>query len=242
MDNNKSTQKLLHFFFWCHDEASAFLARHLFGVKRGILIIAHLALFGLFFPEMRKDFGEMAATLLIGILFLSPVSKILHMRLLLQMMSLRRELGITMAYLASVHVIGFLIDPQWLTLLTDPYLQGGVWAIDPAYLFGISAYLLTLPLLLTSNALAQRSLGKNWKLLHRIVYAVFIFTILHRMLIRGGIDPGGVFQAIVLASAYILAKILAWKNFLPPLQKSIDFFAFRYREYTVIRKAPETLS
>lgn len=238
MDNTSNVQKALLFLFWCHDEASSFLTRHLFVIKRLILVVAHLSLFGLFFPEMRKDFGSMAEVLLFGILFLSPLSKIFRMRLLLQMMSLRRELGIFMAYLVTVHVTGFFIDPQWLVLLTEPYLKGGVWALDPGLLFGIAAYLLTLPLLLTSNAFAQRSLGKYWKPLHRIVYVVFVFTVMHHMLIRGRVDPGSLFQAAVLILAYISVKILAWKSFLPPLQRSIDFVATRYREYGLSQKAP----
>ncbi|MFZ3031809.1 MAG: ferric reductase-like transmembrane domain-containing protein [Candidatus Moraniibacteriota bacterium] len=222
--------------FWWHDWASTFLAKHLFGVKRCILIVAHLSLFGFFFPEMRKDFGELAGNLLIVILFLSPISKILRMRLLLQAMSLRRELGITMAYLATVHGVGFLLDPEWFALFIAPYWRDDFLAIDPAYLFGMGAYVLTLPLLLTSNSLAQRFLGSKWKLLHRLVYALFVLAIFHRFLVRGGADIGEVFQVTFLLASYALAKILAWKNFLPTLQKSIDWVALQYKEYTIARK------
>lgn len=234
--------EILRFFFWCHDEVSVFLARHLFAIKQSILVVAHLSLFGLLFPEMRKDFGEMAEILLLCILFLSPASKIFRTRLLLQMMSLRRELGIFMAYLVTVHVTGFFIDPQWLTLLAESYLKGGVFAIGPGLLFGIVAYFLTLPLLLTSNAFAQRSLGKYWKLLHRSVYAVFVFVIMHKLLISGSIGSGDFVQAVVLIFGYIMAKILAWKNFLPPLRKGIDFVATRYHEYGASQRAGVTLS
>lgn len=223
--------------FWWHDWASAFLAKHLFLVKRSILIVAHLSLLGFFFPEMRKDFGELAGNLLIAILFLSPISKIFRTRLLLQAMSLRRELGITMAYLATVHGLGFWLDPEWSALFIAPYWQNDFFAIDPAYLLGIGAYVLTLPLLLTSNSLAQRFLGGNrWKLLHRLVYVLFVFVIMHRFLVRGGADIGEILQVAVLLSSYGLAKILAWKNFLSPLQKSIDWVALRYKEYTIARK------
>lgn len=218
--------------FRVHDVLSAFLARHLFAVKRGLLIVAHLSLFGFFFPELRRDFGETAAHVLLVILFLSPLSKIFRTRLLLQMMSLRRELGILMAYLATVHGLGYLIvDPKFFETFFAPYLFGNVLGIEPAFLLGAAAYALTLPLLLTSNNLATKYLGSNWKRLHRIVYAVFAFAVLHRMLIKGA-DASAIIQSVILVSSYVLAKIVAWKNFLPFLREGIAYVGERYRNYT----------
>ena len=217
--------------FRLHDVLSGFLARHLFGVKRTILVVAHLSLFGFFFPELRKDFGETSAHVLLVILFLSPLSKIFRTKLLLQMMSLRRELGILMAYLATVHGLGFMLDPQFVAAVSQMPSQ-------PLFLvFGFSAYVLTLPLLLTSNNLAQKYLGgKKWKLLHRLVYLVFIFAVLHRMMVKGA-DTSAVAQSVILVSTYVLAKLLAWKNFLPPLVTGIEHVAGRYREYLQQQKA-----
>lgn len=228
--------QILSLGFWLHDWASAFLAKHLFGIKRGMLIVAHLALFGFLFPDLRKSFGEMAAYTLLLILFLSPVSKIFRTRLLLQLMGLRRELGILMAYLATVHGLGYILDPEWFDLLIAPYLKVSLFAINPALLFGATAYLLTLPLLLTSNSWAQRSLGKNWKRLHKIVYVLFVVVLMHRFLIKGG-GTVEFIQLGVLLGSYVLAKLLAWKNFFAPLQKTIDWVALRYREYTLARQS-----
>jgi methionine sulfoxide reductase heme-binding subunit len=228
--------QVLIFFFMLHDLASALLARHLVGIKRFLLIVAHLSLFGFLFPDLRKDFGEMALNLLLVILFLSPASKIFRMRLLLQLMGLRRELGIMMTYLATVHGVGYLLDPQWFALLIAPYLKVSLFAIDPALLFGGTAYLLTLPLLLTSNSLAQRSLGKNWKRLHRVVYVLLVVVLIHRFLIKVG-GVGEAVQSALLLGGYILAKLLAWKNFIMPLQKTLDWVALRYQEYVVARQS-----
>lgn len=213
-----------------HDAASDWLLKHIFAVKRGILVVAHLALFGFFFPELRKDFGELAANLLIVILFLSPLSKIFRMRFLIQLMMLRRELGITMAYLATVHGVGYLLDPLWFETIVAPLLVGEVSGDNLRYVFGIMAYLLTLPLLLTSNALSQRLLGTKWKVLHRTVYLMFAFAILHRFLMK---DETGIaiFEAALLLGSYGLAKALAWKNFLPPLVITIRVVAEDYQRY-----------
>lgn len=220
----------LEFIYRLHDAASGFLVKHVFAVKRGILILAHLSLFGFFFPELRKDFGELAANLLILILFISPLSKIFRMRFLLQLMMLRRELGIMMAYLATVHGVGYLIDPDWYDYIIAPMLAGNFWGEDPRYVFGIAAYVLTLPLLLTSNALAQKYLGTKWKLLHRTVYVMFAFAIIHRFLVKDA-PASVIFEIVLLLGSYGLAKALAWKNFLPPLVTVIRLVAEDYRRF-----------
>jgi|GEM_PF-2988679 len=213
-----------------HDYASDFLMKHVFSVKRTILILAHLTLFGFLFPELRKDFGELAANLLILILFISPLSKIFRMRLLIQLMMLRRELGIMMAYLATVHGVGYLMDPDWADFILSPLRDGSILTSDPRYLFGLTAYLLTLPLLLTSNALAQKYLGPKWKILHRIVYLVFAFAILHRFTVNAS-SPFALFQAFLLIGAYAGAKLLAWRNIFPPLVETIQLVADGYRRF-----------
>ncbi len=228
---------LLRIAYRLHDLASGFLVRHVFSVKRGILVVAHVSLFGFLFPEMRKEFGELAANLLIIILFISPLSKIFRIRLFLQLMMLRRELGIMMGYLATVHGVGYLIDPDWYVFIVAPMLTGNIWGEDPRYVFGLLAYVLTLPLLLTSNALAQKYLGPKWKMLHRTVYLMFAFAIIHRFLIKGA-PAFVIFEIIVLLGSYGLAKVLAWKNFLPPLVTAIRLIAEDYRRY----KAPPSVA
>lgn len=225
-------------FRW-HDFASDFLAKHLFLVKRTLLIVAHLSLFGFLFPDLRKDFGEMAANVLLVILFLSPFSRIFRMRLLAQMMGIRRELGILMAYLATVHGMGYILDPAWFSILIEPYWRTDFLSIEPRLLFGMLAYLLTIPLLLTSNGLALRFLGgKRWKMLHRLVYGIFFAAIFHRLFTRSaaGDDVAAFFQAVVLVSAYLFVKLLAWKNFIAPLRDMIAHVSNRYQAYTLTKK------
>ena len=220
--------------FRMHDVASDFLTQHLFVIKRAMLIVAHMSLFGFLFPELRKEFGQVAASLLMIILFLSPLSRLFRMRLLVQLMGIRRELGILMAYLATVHGLGFLLDPDWFAIFIAPYWQTDVWAIEPQFLFGILAYTLTLPLLFTSNNLAVRFLGgARWKLLHRLVYGLFAVTMFHRFFTKSvsGDALVALIQGMVLVSAYVLAKLLAWKNFIAPLRNSIMLVGARYQTY-----------
>jgi DMSO/TMAO reductase YedYZ heme-binding membrane subunit len=229
---------ILFFIFRLHDFAASWFAQHFRSIKIGLLLIAHLSLFGFFFPELRKTFGELAGNLLIGILFISPISKIVRVRFFLQIMSIRRELGILMAYLATVHAVGYLMDPAWAQGEIFPHYTE--W--QNGYLFGILAYMLTLPLLLTSNTLAQKYLGGTlWKRVHRVVYLMFIFAVLHRFFITtGGNGTVGFafIEAGVLIGSYGLLKILAWRNFIAPLRLTIEWVERKHSEY----KAQKSLS
>lgn len=226
--------------FRAHDRLSAFFSRYLFKIKRTLLIVAHLSLFGLLFPDMRKEFGELAANVLIIILFLSPFAKVFQTRLLIQLMGIRRELGILMAYLATVHGLGYLLDPEWFSVFIGPYVWMDFFAIEPRLILGLGAYLLTLPLLLTSNTLALRFLGgKHWKQLHRLVYGAFALAVFHRFFTRSEswLDVWGLIQAGALIGAYVLMKLLAWRNFIAPLRESIGYVASRYQQYRSEQKA-----
>ncbi len=225
-----------------HDYSSSFLSSHLLLVKRLLLIVAHLALLGFFFPEFRKDFGTLAESMLYALLFLSPVSKILRIRLLLQLMGLRREMGILMGYFATVHGVGYLIDPSWVAIFVVPLMKGLSFPIDPVYLFGMVAYLLTLPLLFTSNTLAQRFLGgRDWKRLHRGVYIVLPLVLLHRFSVGHGLSFWAVLQALSVFALYGMLKVFAWKGVPSFIEKMIDEVAIRYRDFTM-RKKDEVLS
>lgn len=222
----------MNFLFWCHDLASDMLVKHLFTLKKGILVGAHVSLLGLLFPEMRQDFGSVALTMLVGLLFLSPLSQLFRAKLLLQAMALRRELGILMGYLATVHVVGYLIDPDWFDFLITPYWPSDLLAIDLRYQLGFLAYFLTLPLLLTSNAWANRVLGgKNWKRLHRLVYPLLLLALFHKFLRAGEVQLQDTLMPILIFILYIVVKIVANKKSFPPLQKGIAWVALRYQAY-----------
>lgn len=217
--------------FRTHDGLTDFLVKHMVGIKRGLLIVAHLSIFGFFFPELRKDFGSQAINLLYVILFLSPLSQILGIRLLLILMSYRRQLGILMAYLATVHGLGYLLDPLWVQTVLGIQSSPPFSPIDPRYLVGIAAYFLTLPLLLTSNTLSVRLLKQNWKRVHFLVYGVFAFAVLHQFTVgRGFADTGSVIQAILIILFYVLVKFWAHQGLPVPLQKLQESVELKYGE------------
>jgi DMSO/TMAO reductase YedYZ heme-binding membrane subunit len=225
---------ILLFVFAAHDRMLSFLVPRMKAVKILLLMVAHLSLFGIFFSESRKDFGELAGNMLIAILFLSPLSVIIGAPFLRVAMGFRREAGILMAYLAIVHGAGYFLDPIYFDAAILPYLGSDFFAMEPQLLFGIFGIILTFPLLLTSNAFSLRNLGgKNWKRLHMLAYPMFVFVVLHRF--SSGNDGellSGALEAILLIGSYVFLKYLAWKKeSFPLLRKPIDRIAGRYKEY-----------
>jgi sulfoxide reductase heme-binding subunit YedZ len=49
----------------------------------------------------------------------------------------------------------------------------------PYITLGFSAFVLLLPLAITSNQAMVRRLGRNWKTLHQLVYAILLLGVLH---------------------------------------------------------------
>lgn len=225
--------------FRLHDFVSDFVTKYLFFIKRFILLVACLSLFFVFIPPVRREFGILAEATLLFLLFLSPLSKILRMRLLLQLMSLRREIGILMGCFALVHGLGYFINPISFSVIA-PYLNANFFSLPPILSLGVLTLLLTLPLLLTSNNLSLRYLGgKKWKMLHRTVYAVLLLMLAHIFFFRAmgsGYSLLNFVQPVLLVFGYILLKILAWKNFIAPLRNAIWFVGKKYEEYILAKK------
>lgn len=225
------TNGMWEMLFRVHDLISAVLMRFRREIQWLILILAHGSiLIGIAMPGLRRNFGEAAGTLLIILLFLSPLSKIFRMKLLLLLMGFRRELGILMGYFAFVHGIGYILhgyDIERIFSVTD----GSFIRLAP--LFGFVAMILLLPLLLTSNRVSVQVFGIWWKRIHFLVYPAFVFVVLHRLFMpayKGSDDllfRG--FQAIFLMGSYGMLKLLAWKNCFPPLDRFSRFVGDAYR-------------
>jgi sulfoxide reductase heme-binding subunit YedZ len=230
-----SRVNILRIMFIVHDFFSALLVRHLFFLKKALLVTAHFSLLAFWFPEFRKDLGELSANILIFILFLSPLARITRMRLLNQLMSLRRELGILMAYLALVHGLGYMLDPDWATTLFPVFPLDSLLGASAAYFYGMVALLLTLPLLITSNNFSQKHLGgKNWKRVHLLVYGVFIFAVFHRFFQRE--DLSSLIQAFILVGSYLGIKIYAWKPFWGWLNNGLQKIGALYKDFSIKKR------
>jgi methionine sulfoxide reductase heme-binding subunit len=98
---------------------------------------------------------------------------------------LRRWYGIMMAFTAFGDALAAGI--------TDNF-AGGVFGRLAGHVFelmGFMMVLLLIPLLITGNPWAQRKLGKYWKVLHRLTYAIWALLAFHLILLEGlGFESG----------------------------------------------------
>lgn len=87
----------------------------------------------------------------------------------------RRLLGLMSAFYATLHVMvvmSYVLDWDWQQFLIE--LQD-----RPYMLVGIAAWLLMLPLALSSNKWAMRHLRAGWKRLHQLIYVVALLVLVH---------------------------------------------------------------
>lgn len=91
-------------------------------------------------------------------------------------LSLRKPAGLWAAAWAGFHVVIYLLqNPNWGHVITQI-------SATPFILMGAVAMLILALLSLTSNKKAMRWLGRNWKRLHRLVYAAGMLATLHALL------------------------------------------------------------
>lgn len=123
-----------------------------------------------------EDLGEGALILMLLTLSLTPLQRVTPWR---GWSLIRRQLGLWCFCYASLHLMGYLA----FLLNFDFSHLGDEVQERPYILLGFGAWLLLLPLALTSNRFSQRKLGKNWKRLHRLVYLSLLLALLHLLLI-----------------------------------------------------------
>jgi sulfoxide reductase heme-binding subunit YedZ len=99
------------------------------------------------------------------------------------LIKLRRMLGLYAFFYASLHFLCFLwfdhffdLHEMWKDVLKRPFIT-----------VGFTAFLLLVPLAVTStNAMVRRLGGKRWQWLHRLVYVIAPLGILHFWWMKAG--------------------------------------------------------
>jgi sulfoxide reductase heme-binding subunit YedZ len=121
------------------------------------------------------------------------------------LLKLRRMLGLFAFFYASAHFMTFVWFDHWFdvaAILKDVVKR-------PFVTVGFAAYLLLLPLAMTSTNGMVRRLGRNWQRLHKLVYIVAVLGVVHFWwLVKRDVTEPLVF-ALVLA--VLLGIRLAWR-------------------------------
>lgn len=126
--------------------------------------------------------GELALQVLIAGLAVTPLRRWTGLNLI----RFRRAIGLIAFYYVTCHLlVWLLLDVQilaliWADILKRPYITVGMFA-----------FVMLVPLALTSNNWSVRRLGVRWRLLHRLVYVAAILGALHFVMLAKGfqIEP-----------------------------------------------------
>jgi len=117
-------------------------------------------------------FGIWALRFLLITLTMSPL------RMLIKQpwpLAFRRMLGLYAFFYCALHFLTWLILDQ--SLNADAIVEDIIKR--PFITIGVIALMLLIPLAVTSTSNWQRRLGKNWKKLHRLTYAISILAVWH---------------------------------------------------------------
>jgi sulfoxide reductase heme-binding subunit YedZ len=118
----------------------------------------------------------------------------------------RRMLGLFTFFYASLHFLTFI----WFDHFFDLAEMVRDILKRPFIAMGFSAFVLLVPLALTSNDFMLRKLGRRWSVLHRLIYLIAILALLHFWWMRAGKNNFTEPLVIGVVIAVLLALRLIW--------------------------------
>lgn len=136
--------------------------------------------FGLFSPDFIREItlrtGKAAIILLLLSLAITPLNILFGWK---QLHPWRRIFGVYAFMYVALHLTIFVYLDYGLSW---PLIQEAIFEKRYA-LVGFGAFLILLPLALTSTRAAMKKLGKRWTSLHKWVYLAGILAVLHYILL-----------------------------------------------------------
>ena len=153
--------------------------------------------------KIMNHFGEWTLIFICLTLAMSPLKRITNLSVWIKF---RRMLGLFVFFYATIHLLTYVgLDYRfdWQPIFND--------VLKKKYIFiGFSAWLLLIPLAVTSSQKMIKLLRHNWKNLHRIVYVVAIFGSLHYIWLSKTIFFKPLIYAIIIV--VLLALRIKIKN------------------------------
>lgn len=148
---------------------------------------------------LEHELGELALQLLIAGLAITPLRRLSGINLL----RFRRAIGLLTFYYVLCHLL------VWLVL--DVQIAGQIWADivkRPYITVGMAAFVLMVPLAITSNNWSVRRLGQSWRRLHRVVYVVAVLGGLHFVMQSKGLQ----FEPLFYLGAILVLLALRFRS------------------------------
>ena len=141
-----------------------------------LYVISYQIIFNQLGPEpvdrIINHFGEWTLIFILLTLSMTPLRKITKS---VEWIKFRRMLGLFTFFYASIHMLSYVgLDYRFDF---EPLIND---VLKKKFIFiGFSAWLLLIPLAITSSERMVRLLKQNWKKIHRLIYIIGIFGVLH---------------------------------------------------------------
>jgi sulfoxide reductase heme-binding subunit YedZ len=164
--------------------------------------------------------GDWSLIFLLATLGVTPLRKILGWN---DLIKFRRMLGLFAFFYALLHFSTYMVLDHFFDfpaivkdIIKRPYVTAG-----------FTAFVLMIPLAITSTAAMIRRLGKRWQRLHRLVYVAAIAGVVHfYWLVKADIRRP-VQYGLVLAVLLGCRLVIIWAQRWPKFQKFQWFHSFK---------------
>ena len=169
--------------------------------------------------DLERRTGRHAITLLVLLLLCTPINTLFKWS---EPLKRRRALGLYTFMYATIHVIIFAdldYGLAWSRLLQEVIQK-------PRLTVGAIAFVLLIPLAITSFDIWKKRLGKNWKRLHQLVYLLAPLVVLHYLWSKKG-DILSLQGEILKPLIYGLIIGIFLIMRIPPIRKALASFSTR---------------
>ena len=169
--------------------------------------------------DLERRTGRHAITLLVLLLLCSPVYTIFKWS---EPLKRRRALGLYTFMYVTIHMIIF-VDLDYGLAWSRLYKEV---VEKPRLIVGLLAFLILIPLAITSFDIWKKRLGKNWKRLHQLVYLIAPLAVLHYVWSKKGnilTLQGEIAKPLIYG--IIIAIFLIFR--IPPVRKALASFSSR---------------
>jgi len=198
------------------------IAMHLYAWSGIILLIFDFATGNLSpnpIQDLERRTGRHALVLLVLSLLCTPLNTLFKWS---EPLKRRRALGLYAFMYATIHVIIFAdldFGLAWSTLIKEVIEK-------PRLVVGAIAFVLFIPLAITSFDIWKKRLKKNWKRLHQLVYFIGPLVVLHYLWSKKG-DILSLQGEILKPAIYGLIIAIFLIVRIPPVRKTLSSFSTR---------------
>jgi sulfoxide reductase heme-binding subunit YedZ len=154
--------------------------------------------------------GTWTLAFLLITLSVTPLRKLTRQYWLIQY---RRMLGLFAFFYGSLHFLTYI----WLDQFFDWHSVTKDVVKRPFITVGFTAFVLMIPLALTSTQWSIRQLGKKWQALHRLIYLTAILGVIHYIwLVKKDIRKPVIYACVLGALLSYRVVVWAWERYSHP--------------------------